>query len=226
MNYYTFYETPGNNLNSTIVINLALASWMEEILNTNFGSQVTYTNQTLQEFANMIYYKSTKAGCAYQKCNQPAPPRAVVACIFNSAAASVFAGERVVLFGSASIRKLCQYNVYEFFKQPIREKVAKGDLSTSYGPLPSSLQMFQVMIYYKSTKAGCAYQECNQPAPPRAVVACIFNSAPQLGKPIYPGTQGVNGCNKDSDCSAVISGTTCGPKGLCGYSFSKSFSSK
>uniref|UniRef100_W6NVT1 SCP extracellular domain containing protein n=1 Tax=Haemonchus contortus TaxID=6289 RepID=W6NVT1_HAECO len=131
MNYYTFYETPGENLSNITVINLALASWMQEILNTNFGSQVTYTNQNMKDFANMIYYKSTKA--------------------------------------------------------------------------------------------GCAYQQCNQPAPPRAVVACIFNSAPQLGKPIYPGTQGVNGCNKDSDCSAVISGTTCGPQGLCGYSFSKFF---
>nr|CDJ84047.1 SCP extracellular domain containing protein [Haemonchus contortus] len=127
MNYYTFYETPGNNLNKTIVINLALATWMEEILHTNFGTQVTYTNQTLQEFANMIYYKSTKA--------------------------------------------------------------------------------------------GCAYQQCNQPAPPRAVVACIFNSAPETGEPIYLGTAGVTGCNNDGDCSSVFNGTKCGPQGLCGYSF-------
>ncbi|XGW24669.1 hypothetical protein V3C99_006251 [Haemonchus contortus] len=128
MSYYTFYQTPGNYLNKTTVINLALACWMQEILYTNFGNQVTYTNQNIEDFANMIYYKSTKA--------------------------------------------------------------------------------------------GCAYQECNQIEPPRAVVACIFNSAPQLGKPIYPGTQGVNGCNTDSSCSAVFSGTTCGPQGLCGYSFS------
>ncbi|XGW24666.1 hypothetical protein V3C99_006249 [Haemonchus contortus] len=128
MSYYTYYETPGNNPSNITLINLALAYWMDEMLNTNFGSQVTYTNQNIQDFANMIYYKSTKA--------------------------------------------------------------------------------------------GCAYQQCNQIAPPRVVVACIFNSAPQLGKPIYPGTEGVNGCNKDSSCSAVFSGTTCGPQGLCGYSFS------
>uniref|UniRef100_A0A7I4XT75 SCP domain-containing protein n=1 Tax=Haemonchus contortus TaxID=6289 RepID=A0A7I4XT75_HAECO len=91
MNYYTIYETPSDNLNNITVINLALASWMEEILNTNFGSQVTYTNQNMQDFANMMYYKSTKAGCAYQECNQPAPPRAVVACIFNSATSQISA---------------------------------------------------------------------------------------------------------------------------------------
>ncbi|XGW24668.1 hypothetical protein V3C99_006251 [Haemonchus contortus] len=439
INFYSLYETPSDNLNNITVINLALASWMEVILNTNFDSQVTYTNQDLQEFANMMYYKSTKAGCAYQECNQPAPAVAVVACVFNSApeigkpiypatagvtgcnndgdCSSVFNGTKCGPQGlcgysfttttkvhstastapvttpatekatsgvatgttpkaatastqrtgtspeassastqgteasskavsastqgtgasskapSASTKgtttpkaastpipekttaaattlqtvltttAATKINQSELFMELIngyREKVAKGDLSTSSGSLPSSLQMFQVeyspelevyaqintiqcqpenftpsgssmsyytfyqtpgnylnkttvinlalacwmqeilytnfgnqvtytnqniedfanMIYYKSTKAGCAYQECNQIEPPRAVVACIFNSAPQLGKPIYPGTQGVNGCNTDSSCSAVFSGTTCGPQGLCGYSFS------
>ncbi|XGW24660.1 hypothetical protein V3C99_006245 [Haemonchus contortus] len=128
MSYYMSYETPSDNLSNITVIKLALASWMQEILNTNFGSQFTYTNQNMKNFANMIYYKSTKAGCSYQSCSNLTSPV--------------------------------------------------------------------------------------------AVVACVFDSAPQLGKPIYPSTQGVNGCNKDSDCSAVIFGTTCGPRGLCGYSFS------
>uniref|UniRef100_A0A7I4XT78 SCP domain-containing protein n=1 Tax=Haemonchus contortus TaxID=6289 RepID=A0A7I4XT78_HAECO len=327
MNYYTFYETPGSNFDKATLINLALASWMEEILHTNFGNQVTYANQNLQEFANMIYYKSTKAGCACQKCNQPAPPRAVVACIFNSApesgkpiylgtagatgcnndedCSSVINGAKCGpqgLCGYSSTTTKDHYHSGSFIEliNGMREKVAKGDLSTSYGPLPSSSQMFQVeyspelevyaqintiqcqnenytppgssmsyyrfyetpgknlsnitvinlalaswmqeilntnfgsqftytnqnmknfanMIYYKSTKAGCSYQSCSNLTSPVAVVACVFDSAPQLGKPIYPSTQGVNGCNKDSDCSAVIFGTTCGPRGLCGYSFS------
>ncbi|PIO66086.1 SCP-like protein, partial [Teladorsagia circumcincta] len=68
-----------------------------------------------------------------------------------------------------------------------------------------SIKDFANMFYYKSTKVGCSYQTCSatNTMPAMYAVACAFNSAPQLGQPIYPANEGgaVLGCEVDSDCS-------------------------
>ncbi|PIO71960.1 hypothetical protein TELCIR_06123 [Teladorsagia circumcincta] len=121
-------------------------------------------------------------------------------------------------------KKSAQYTYSDVIIQDInryRARIAKGQVTTYNGTLPSSLSMFQLMIYYKSTKAGCSFQKCTTMVPPTYAVACVFDSAPELGKPLYIGSGSgtVNGCNDDSDCSNVFAGAMCGPEGLCGFSF-------
>ncbi|PIO62975.1 hypothetical protein TELCIR_15444 [Teladorsagia circumcincta] len=67
-----------------------------------------------------------------------------------------------------------------------------------------NMKDFANMIYYKSTKAGCSLRKCET----KFAVACVFDSAPELGKPLYigSGSATVNGCNDDSDCSSVFAG--------------------
>ncbi|PIO60633.1 hypothetical protein TELCIR_17866, partial [Teladorsagia circumcincta] len=62
------------------------------------------------------------------------------------------------------------------------------------------------MMYYKSTKAGCAYRVCNTSQPPVLALACAFNNAPKLGEPFLVHS---NGCRSDSDCEKYLPFSKC-----------------
>ncbi|KAK6026530.1 hypothetical protein OSTOST_07490 [Ostertagia ostertagi] len=77
MNFYTDQLVPG--MVAEKLINITLTIWKNEAAVTD--GQVTYTSERMKEFANMLYYKSTKVGCSYRACTTTF----AVACVFNSA---------------------------------------------------------------------------------------------------------------------------------------------
>ncbi|KAK6032145.1 SCP-like protein [Ostertagia ostertagi] len=84
LNYYSSLFFDGAT--EKLLVSQAVGMWRSEAYQYALDSQVTYNNQKLQNFANMIYYKSTKVGCAYQKCDATGttPAMYAVACAFNS----------------------------------------------------------------------------------------------------------------------------------------------
>ncbi|XGW24657.1 hypothetical protein V3C99_006243 [Haemonchus contortus] len=81
-NGYTIsYLPPG--IGSSTIFDIALAQWEEEPLLYGVGENVVYSNTKLKEWANMVYYKSTKVGCYYNFCNLTGPPTHAIACLFN-----------------------------------------------------------------------------------------------------------------------------------------------
>uniref|UniRef100_A0A7I4XTN2 Cap-25 n=1 Tax=Haemonchus contortus TaxID=6289 RepID=A0A7I4XTN2_HAECO len=79
-----------------------------------------------------------------------------------------------------------------------------------------NLEMFANMVYYKATQVGCSYKKCSESQPPLHVLACVFDSAPQMNEQLYKVSGTGKGCKSDSDCSNVFNGAVCGPEGLCG----------
>nr|AEP82916.1 venom allergen/ancylostoma secreted protein-like 2 isoform 2 [Heligmosomoides bakeri] len=99
-----------------------------------------------------------------------------------------------------------------------------------FNPLPAdaiysnqNLESFANMIYYKSTKVGCAYNNCPAltPYPAGQAVVCVFDNKPALNSELYPPAAAgvVTGCTADTSCAAITGATcvtTAGPdQGLC-----------
>ncbi|PIO67629.1 SCP-like protein, partial [Teladorsagia circumcincta] len=83
-----FYNT--SRVNASIphktVADIVIGEWESKPFTYGIGEDVKYTDTRLQDFANIIYYKSTEFGCYYQTCNKRGMPRrAALACVFNNA---------------------------------------------------------------------------------------------------------------------------------------------
>ncbi|KAK6030244.1 SCP-like protein [Ostertagia ostertagi] len=84
MNYFSTGYLP-SSITSEMVADIALGQWELQPLTYGIGNDVMYTNEKLQEFANMVHYKSTEYGCHYQVCNNAGmPPMTAFACVFNN----------------------------------------------------------------------------------------------------------------------------------------------
>ncbi|WKX88518.1 hypothetical protein Q1695_008282 [Nippostrongylus brasiliensis] len=74
--------------------------------------------------------------------------------------------------------------------------------------LPQSDQMFKLVVYYKSTLAGCAVAPlpCGTTGKTNGF-ACVFNNQPQIGEPLYPvaanAMAGIGCVSSPSTCPAV-----------------------
>ncbi|VDL75866.1 unnamed protein product [Nippostrongylus brasiliensis] len=66
-----------------VLLSFAMADWKKNSLHIGMDDDVTFTDASLEEFANMIYYKSIAVGCSYSAC--PFPPQSeAIACVFSS----------------------------------------------------------------------------------------------------------------------------------------------
>ncbi|PIO75673.1 SCP-like protein [Teladorsagia circumcincta] len=76
-----------SSITSEDVADVALGQWKLEPYKYGIGDDVKYTDTKLQDFANIIYYKTTEYGCHYQVCtnNIAMVPVSVLACVFNNA---------------------------------------------------------------------------------------------------------------------------------------------
>ncbi|KAK5967913.1 hypothetical protein GCK32_006495 [Trichostrongylus colubriformis] len=79
----------------------------------------------------------------------------------------------------------------------------------------TNIQNFANMIYYQSTKYGCALHMCDGPPVTHAFV-CVFDKKPVLNAPLYIVSPSVNGCVNDSDCEKALPFAKCHvDTGLC-----------
>ncbi|VDO51590.1 unnamed protein product [Haemonchus placei] len=81
-NGYSISYLP-SSMDPTTILEIALAQWEQEPLLYGIGDNVVYSNTKLKEWANMVYYKSTKVGCYYNLCNTTGPTTQAIACLFN-----------------------------------------------------------------------------------------------------------------------------------------------
>nr|AEP82917.1 venom allergen/ancylostoma secreted protein-like 2 isoform 3 [Heligmosomoides bakeri] len=112
--------------------------------------------------------------------------------------------------------------------QVVDAAISDWRTKAAFNPLPAdaiysnqNLESFANMIYYKSTKVGCAYQSCNAlpPYPAAQSVVCVFDNKPALNSQLYPPGTGTTGCT-DPDCANALTGATCqtaagNTQGLC-----------
>ncbi|KAK6029863.1 SCP-like protein [Ostertagia ostertagi] len=84
MNFYSISYFH-SSMSSDTVLDFALNQWELEPYVYGIGDDVKYSNVKLQDFANIVHYKTTEYGCHYQLCNMPKMPTMnVLACIFNN----------------------------------------------------------------------------------------------------------------------------------------------
>ncbi|PIO69525.1 SCP-like protein [Teladorsagia circumcincta] len=85
MNFYSVSYLPSSVSRDTVA-DFALSQWEQEPYLFGIGDDVMYTNATLQEFANIVHYKTTQFGCHYKECDtSPTMPNTrALSCVFGN----------------------------------------------------------------------------------------------------------------------------------------------
>ncbi|KAK5964712.1 hypothetical protein GCK32_009291 [Trichostrongylus colubriformis] len=86
MNYYMGGASPSDTIDEKEMVDNALAQWKQEPYlygSMGLNDDVIYRYQIIENFANIIYYQSTKFGCHLKICNVTHAVLTALVCVFD-----------------------------------------------------------------------------------------------------------------------------------------------